>query len=526
MSALRELIATFGVEVDEKPLEHLEGSIESFKESVKGVAEVVAEAFALKELSEFVLGTVEAAAHTQDLSEQLGIGTDELQKFAFAAKLGGVDAESAAHSLGLFQRTIGEATSGSKEAAEKFAKLHISLKDTGGGTKDTLELLGDVADKLKDTDPQKRAAIAMQLFGRSGLAMIPVLKEGKEGVEDLYKEFDELGGGMSKEFVENAKKADDQMVKLKFSFDSIKAKIVAAVLPTLTMLVNGVKPIVKWFGEVVTKTHAVAHAIDTLKILAIVGAMTKVVTVLKAIAAGEALVDLLDPFTQMVIAIGVLYLAVDDFLTLMEGGNSVIGDLLGPDKQAFVDSLRESFDALKKAWEESKPQIVELGKELEGALKSAATEYIPEILKNLPGMIKGFQDVVEVIRDAVALIVKFRDFSYSLVGAGPQSDGQQQAQDIIKNANPLNSLLGLVTPSTVADPSLPSGTPSLPPNLNGGDTSHSVSQENHFGDINIYSGGKADGSSSGKETGRAVGQGITDKLQLSMQSALIALKRA
>ena len=60
--ALRELLVSWGVEVDEEPLEKLESHLESIKKGFEHVGERLMEYFAFREMKEFVMGTVEMGA--------------------------------------------------------------------------------------------------------------------------------------------------------------------------------------------------------------------------------------------------------------------------------------------------------------------------------------------------------------------------------------------------------------------------------------------------------------------------------
>src|SRR5579872_7379865 len=147
--ALQEALIKFDVDVDEKPLEEFGQHLEKIKQHVERIGERLAEYFAFRELKEFVVGTIEMGAQLDDMSVRLGLTTDELQKFQFAASLGGVGAEEAAHSLGLFTRQLGEASSGGGEAAKTLAALGVHFKDAGGKVRPTLDILDDVAEKMQ-----------------------------------------------------------------------------------------------------------------------------------------------------------------------------------------------------------------------------------------------------------------------------------------------------------------------------------------------------------------------------------------
>ena len=79
MSALRELIAFFGVEVDDKKLDQAGAKMEGIANLAKRVGATIGLAFGLHEIGNFIEGQIEAAGHLRHTSEALGIGVTDLQ---------------------------------------------------------------------------------------------------------------------------------------------------------------------------------------------------------------------------------------------------------------------------------------------------------------------------------------------------------------------------------------------------------------------------------------------------------------
>ena len=245
----------------------------------------------------------------------------------------GVEAETAAHSLGFLNRTIGEALLGSKEAATTFQKLGITLRDGSGHSRELGDILPEVSDALlKLPDQQTRAAYAMKLFGREGMALLPVLGQGSDKLREVAKEFQELGGGMSKEFVESAKETQDETDKLKFALTNIKIVIVGALLPAVKALVLWAKrtvvPMIEWLkhsSALKTGLIALSAAIGG-KLIGSVIKLMRVLGILKGSVLGT--LKAFAGFALPLVGIGLLYLAFDDFFTLLDGGDSEIGALL------------------------------------------------------------------------------------------------------------------------------------------------------------------------------------------------------
>ena len=193
MAALRELLAAFRIDVDVKRLEEANKKIDEASKKFIELGELLVGGVVAEGFKEFIEKGVEAGAQLKIMSERLGLSTDELQKFQFAAAQSGASAGEADAGLRLLNRTIGEAVGGNADAAGNFQKLGIALKDAHGEVRPTTEVIADIAEKMKNTSSQaQKTKIAMDAFGRGGVALIPMLSDGREGIEKLYGAFEEL----------------------------------------------------------------------------------------------------------------------------------------------------------------------------------------------------------------------------------------------------------------------------------------------------------------------------------------------
>lgn len=139
-----------------------------------------------------VRNTLKANDALAKMSRSTGISTEALSQLQYAAGLSGVDDLST--SLNKFNRSIGEAAQGTAAQAEAFEAIGVSIKNAQGGIKSTEELLLDTADAFSQyEDGAAKSSVAQELFGRSGAALITFLNSGREGIEAMRKEADELG---------------------------------------------------------------------------------------------------------------------------------------------------------------------------------------------------------------------------------------------------------------------------------------------------------------------------------------------
>lgn len=339
-SALREIAAFFGIEVDTEQLEKADSKIQAFIGKVKEGGKILAEAVAAEKIGEFLKSQVENATKLQNMSERLDVSVEQIKEFGFAAASAGLDADSAAGMLQRFERATSGAGKHGAAAAAELAKLGVKTQGAGAGnTVDTMLQLADAFQKMP-TRAEKVAA-AVKLFGRQGISMIPILEKGRASMEALFQESRELGNGLGPDFYNNAKEVNEVFEHMQFGIQSLKERALATVLPYLQKLGS-------WLLEVTRKTIEFTKHTNVLKTLAIAIAVALGSELLPAIG---AVLAALAPFAIPVAIITALYLIFDDLYTLMTGGQSVIGDTLdalfglGTAKQFAID-LTEAFDGL------------------------------------------------------------------------------------------------------------------------------------------------------------------------------------
>jgi hypothetical protein len=125
-------------------------------------------------------------------------------------------------------RNLGEiATGGGKDAASALSALGISATDSSGQLKNADQILMEVADRFEQMpDGAMKAKVAMDLFGRAGAALIPMLNMGSDAIEGLNT-------GISTNFARNAGIFNDRIETLRAGFASLGASILELVLPAI-----------------------------------------------------------------------------------------------------------------------------------------------------------------------------------------------------------------------------------------------------------------------------------------------------
>lgn len=209
------------------------------------------------------MNAVNNADRLDELSNRLGISTEQLSAWGYAAKLSGTDLESLTGSIQKFSKTVAAAADANSRQAELFASLGINVKDAAGNLRDVEELLPEVADRFKALDNETtETALAMELFGRSGAELLEFLNRGSDGLNKLGDEARELGGIIDGETAKSAAEFKDEIDKLRIATNALFTQIARELLPDLKALTTQLIQLGKDTDGVASK---VRDFVDVLK---------------------------------------------------------------------------------------------------------------------------------------------------------------------------------------------------------------------------------------------------------------------
>ena len=186
-------------------------------------------------LAGMTLSFAAAGDNLDKMSKRTGVGVKALSELAFAAEQSGASLDSVEKGIRGMQRSLLNAEMGSKTATDALSALGLSVDELSGMSPE--DQFTKIADAIGDVeDPSKRAALAMQLFGRAGSELLPMMSENAEGIASLRKEANELGRTMTAEDAQAAAELTDAMNRVKSVFIGVKNQIGAALAPAMTYL--------------------------------------------------------------------------------------------------------------------------------------------------------------------------------------------------------------------------------------------------------------------------------------------------
>ena len=214
--------------------------LDGVKESLKSMKEMV-EAMGIAMLAEHLVEAAKSAAEFGDriehAAQQTEMSTESLQGLGFAAKMSDVDFQSLSVGLEHLSRAMLQTQQGSLQSASAFRSVGLSAQQLQGMSMD--EVLAKVADRFHATrDGATKTALAMQLFGRSGAELIPLLDRGSEGIDALKAKAKQLGIVMSEESVRQSAAFADKLKEISAEGQAVTRNLMGELMPAMNRIVD------------------------------------------------------------------------------------------------------------------------------------------------------------------------------------------------------------------------------------------------------------------------------------------------
>lgn len=208
--ALLSILAKLGLDKTgfDSSLTQAGKQVNRFGSDLKGA---IAGAFSVAVITAFAKRTIEAASRISDLAKQLGVSSEAMQEFDFAAKQSGASIDDIATSFKGLARARDEALgdSGSK-AAGAFRAMGISQQELAASNIE--QIFRRIAGVFKTTDfGAQQLVLVQELLGKSGTTLLPMFKDG---LTEAGEEARKLGLIIEDEIVSKLDDAGDKVDSL------------------------------------------------------------------------------------------------------------------------------------------------------------------------------------------------------------------------------------------------------------------------------------------------------------------------
>jgi hypothetical protein len=203
-----------------------------------------------------LLGAVKSFANVGDelnkMSDRTGSSVESLSELKYAAAQSGADLVTLEGGIRKMQDALGEAAKGSDSAKEKFKAIGVSVADLMKMTPD--QQFKAVAEGIsRIQNPALRTAATIDILGKSGTNLLPLMLAGKSGIEQLEAAGRKLGVTMSKEDAAAATLFGDTLADLQETIRGVVNQGGAALAPMLTdilkVTVEVTSGVTKWIRE-------------------------------------------------------------------------------------------------------------------------------------------------------------------------------------------------------------------------------------------------------------------------------------
>lgn len=211
----------------------------SIMSAVKAFGPAIASALGAWKLADTVKSAANLGDELYKTSQRVGVAVSELSALKYAADMSGTSLQGMVVGLRNLSRVTIEAAQGGKQAQDAFQQIGIQIRNDDGTLKDNNTLLGDIADKFKAMpDGAEKTALAMELMGRSGTEMIPMLNEGRAGLEKLHERAVAFGLVIGPEFGKQAQQFNDNLDDIRNMFTGISLDLGKELIPALNTVIG------------------------------------------------------------------------------------------------------------------------------------------------------------------------------------------------------------------------------------------------------------------------------------------------
>ncbi len=190
----------------------------------------------------------DATDRVDKLSQKIGISRQGFQEWDFILSQSGTNIEKMQVGMKTLVNRMEESAKGSGVGADALKRLGVSATDSSGNLKKQEQVMEEVVRKMQDMpEGAEKSKLAFDLFGKSGLELMPLLNSVGGSVDELKDKAHELGLVLSDEAIDAGVNFQDAMDQLKRSLGGVGTQILATLMPTVT----------EWAGQIAVLTGKV-----------------------------------------------------------------------------------------------------------------------------------------------------------------------------------------------------------------------------------------------------------------------------
>ena len=316
--ALGSLIEKLGINLPEgadKALNALNGINAG---NVKAVAGFAAVAAAIVKCEKSLISiTKEAGAYSKEvrrLASITGQSREDVIAFTYAAEKMDVSYDRISDSLKEITNKMQDAQNGSEDTAAAFNRLGISIEDSEGNLRSSMDVFLDTIDALGNIKNQAdRDALAMDLMSEEARELNPIIEKGSQELEGYARAAKNTGKVLTEEELIALEMVDDQVKRLQTSQESLKNQMASEFAPYME----------EFYGKATNLTDGLGSAIKSSGIVDAFGMMLDTFTNLLP-TTNELADDAVPKLTQTLRPVARLLAAIADSASAAVGFAQVL----------------------------------------------------------------------------------------------------------------------------------------------------------------------------------------------------------
>ena len=386
----------------QKGIKDSESSGKTFGQKIAGGAKVAGKALvamgsavmvAGAALAKLTLGSIKTTDEIGKESQKLNMSTDAYQKWALAMKMSGTDISVLTMGMKTFTSVLDGAATGQAEQILLMNRLGMSYSDFEGlSVEETFKKAIEALQGMEEG--AEKTQLAVDLFGRSGQELLPMLNDEVGSIDELFQQFEDLGLIIDNETVKAGESLDDQITLLTEKVKMLGTNIGVELMPWVGRLVEGFMGLATGAED----AGAMLQSVITDALNGIIEALPQIVDV--ALSIIPLLVEtIFATLPKLVDAAFEIIYALADFLI------AYLPDLIPAAIQLVITLVMGILDNIGKIQDVAIDLVVAV---IEGIITA-----LPELIKAAP------QIILAIINGMVTSLPKlFTDINWASLGKG------------------------------------------------------------------------------------------------------------
>lgn len=238
-----------------------------------GIAMIVA-------VGKMVSSYATAGDEVAKMAKRTGWGVEALSEMRYVAKIAGTEINALEKATKKMSKTILDASRGLETYTRSFTELGLSLEDIQRMSPE--QAFWEIAYAISALeDPMKRSAYALEIFGRAGTDLLPMLDMTREEMERERQTAHDLGLVFTEETAKGAEDFKDATERLKGALTGLTNEIAKSVMPQLedlaTQITEQLKPAIAWLSKHPEVSESFVKLGGILGVAGLLGIVTRLI---------------------------------------------------------------------------------------------------------------------------------------------------------------------------------------------------------------------------------------------------------